>query len=66
MAETLPDHRYISTSCLHALLDGREDLHEYCQSDIGAAEQPKMPGTCKFCDSRCKCPCHPIARKEDT
>ena len=52
-------HDYLSTGCLHGdlvLPDGRTG-HEYCQGDTGAAGA-KVPAVCKFCPSKCACPCH--------
>src|SRR5574342_116463 len=52
-------HTYLSTACLHAVLDGRVELHRYCQTggtrwDGGT----KTAATCKWCESRCTCVCH--------
>ena len=44
-------HRYLSTACLHG-------EHVYCVSEQGQAGA-KKPATCKFCDARCVCVCHP-------
>lgn len=52
-------HHYLSTGCLHGdqiLPDGRTG-HQYCQGDTGHAGS-KVPAVCKFCRSKCKCPCH--------
>lgn len=53
----LREHVYFSTACQHALRDEREDLHDYCSSEVGQSG-PKTPGRCKFCESRCQCACH--------
>jgi hypothetical protein len=50
-------HKYLSTSCLHAMEPGREALHAYCQADTGLCGS-KTPGRCKFCDACCMCRCH--------
>jgi hypothetical protein len=45
------EHRhYLSTSCVHG-------DHAYCQGDTGAAGA-KTAARCKFCPSKCVCPCH--------
>lgn len=44
-------HHYLSTGCLHG-------EHVYCASEQGQAGT-KKPATCKFCDARCMCTCHP-------
>ncbi len=45
-------HRlYYSTSCRHG-------QHEHCRSATALAGNAKKPGTCKWCPSRCICPCH--------
>jgi hypothetical protein len=55
-------HEYLSTSCLHAAIDGKPGLHDYCGSKAGMAAGgetwAKAPAQCKFCDSRCTCACH--------
>lgn len=43
-------HVYLSTGCLHG-------EHDYCASMVGVAGT-KRPAQCKFCESRCICPCH--------
>ncbi len=46
-------HRwYFSTSCRHT-------EHEHCRSTVSAHGGTKKPGTCKWCPTRCLCPCHP-------
>ena len=55
------EHRYLSTACLHG-------IHEHCQAKVNLEGEPKLPGTCKWCGSRCVCdyvapdgtPCHPL------
>lgn len=49
--EEPPTHRYLSTACLHG-------DHIYCTMDQGM-NGAKKPATCKFCDARCVCACHP-------
>lgn len=44
-------HVYLSTACLH-------DFHEHCQAPVNLQGDPKIAGTCKWCSSRCVCPCH--------
>lgn len=44
-------HVYLSTSCLH-------EKHDYCAAMFGASGAGKRPAECKFCGSRCVCPCH--------
>ncbi|MEU6057965.1 hypothetical protein [Streptomyces sp. NPDC047097] len=45
------EHRwYLSTSCIH-------DEHDYCKGDTGKAGA-KKPAECKWCPSKCACPCH--------
>lgn len=46
-----PEHRYLSTSCLHG-------QHHYCASNTGL-NGAKTPAQCKFCDAPCICHCHP-------
>lgn len=50
-------HNYLSTACLHALEQGREDLHDYCKADTGQAGA-KKPAQCKWCNAACMCSCH--------
>ena len=61
IADDLDRHRsghvYLSTSCLHAELDPRPELHDYCAGTAGSCGT-KEPARCKFCPSRCVCPCH--------
>lgn len=48
------DHvMYLSTACLH-------DEHEHCNSSVAIDGGPKQAGKCKFCESRCVCPCHKV------
>lgn len=54
-------HRYLSTSCWHALQPGldsadAESLHAYCRSMVRQDGNGKRPGVCKFCGSICACP----------
>lgn len=54
------NHLYLSTSCLHAVLDGRDELHVYCQEHTGISGA-KTPAQCKWCDrphGKCICTCH--------
>lgn len=51
-------HRYLSTACLHG-------EHVYCASDQGQ-QGPKKPATCKFCEARCSCVCHPWSQTVTT
>lgn len=44
-------HVYLSTACLHG-------EHEYCQGAVTREGEEKIPGKCKFCDSKCCCVCH--------
>lgn len=50
-------HPYLSWACWHALADGDETLHGYCQNKDGQAG-PKIPARCKWCPSPCSCTCH--------
>ena len=50
-------HAYLSTSCLHG-------EHGYCQSHTGLSGA-KTPSQCKFCGSRCQCPCHRSTTAEE-
>lgn len=45
------DHVYLSTACLHG-------HHAHCQCEVNLAGEPKEPGRCKWCESRCICECH--------
>lgn len=45
-----PVHVYLSTGCFH-------DRHDYCAAMTGQ-QGAKRPAICKFCPSRCICPCH--------
>ena len=45
-----PPHTYLSTGFHHG-------QHDYCQATEGQAG-PKDPGKCKWCPSKCVCPCH--------
>jgi hypothetical protein len=52
-------HRYLSTACLHATEPGREDLHQYCQTDAKRYDGvDKIAATCKWCEAPCICDCH--------
>ena len=53
-----PRHTYLSTACLHAQQEGREELHEYCRCKTTLDGEPKIPGTCKWCGAPCICGCH--------
>lgn len=61
----MTEHLYLSTACHHALNDearsveSRKELHAYCQNDQGQAGQ-KKPAECKWCQAKCKCPCHRV------
>lgn len=44
-------HRYLSTSCLHG-------GHDHCEGEMNQKGETKVPKTCKYCTSRCVCPCH--------
>lgn len=50
-------HMYFSTSCLHALHDGRIELHEHCAGTVGTCGD-KHPARCKYCVATCQCMCH--------
>jgi hypothetical protein len=65
------EHDYLSTHCLHAVLDQRSELHGLCSADRlagqtvphGRAQARPMeiqrnPAQCKHCGSRCVCWCH--------
>lgn len=43
---------YLSTACRH-------EKHQHCRSTTAADGAAKEPGTCKFCDAKCICYCHP-------
>lgn len=50
-------HVYLSTACLHAVLEKRRELHKQCgqlQHERGDETAPH----CKHCDAPCVCPCH--------
>lgn len=43
---------YLSTACRH-------EEHKHCRSTTTGDGASKEPGTCKFCDAKCICYCHP-------
>lgn len=47
-----PHTDYLSTACRH-------EKHQHCRSTTAADGTTKEPGTCKFCDAKCICYCHP-------
>lgn len=51
-------HHYLSTACLHAEMNSDPELHKHCQGLTNLQDEPKIPGTCKWCSSKCVCPCH--------
>lgn len=53
------EHVYLSTSCLHAVEPGREDLHDECKTNERRYDgSHKYPAECKHCAAPCICPCH--------
>lgn len=54
--ECCSPHIYLSTSCFHG-------NHTYCQNETGLIGT-KIPGECKFCHSKCICPCHRETEEE--
>ncbi len=51
-------HLYWSTSCLHAITDHQDELHQHCRSAVNIHGGTKKPGTCKHCPGVCLCTCH--------
>ena len=52
-------HSYLSTACLHAVIDRRPELHTHCQTNtIRPDGSPKVAAQCKWCAARCACDCH--------
>lgn len=47
-----PHTDYLSTACRH-------EVHKHCRSATASDGAIKEPGTCKFCDAKCICWCHP-------
>jgi hypothetical protein len=58
------EHVYLSTACLHAQVDGRPELHDYCEGMTGV-NGVKRPAQCKWCEARCTCDCHGRATASD-
>lgn len=51
------DHVYLSTSCRHAITDGRPELHDDCQVTAPRHDgSTKVGAKCKHCTSVCVCP----------
>lgn len=58
-------HKYLSTACLHAVIDPRPELHEECETSATRWDgTPKVATQCKYCETRCLCPCHGKASAE--
>lgn len=60
---TASGHLYLSTACLHAVLDDNPDLHDYCATDSRRYDGThKIAASCKFCEppgsGKCVCLCH--------
>ena len=51
-------HLYLSTHCLHAVLDNDDSLHERCNAEELAPGVPRQPAQCKHCAGECLCWCH--------
>lgn len=58
-AEEADVHDYLSTACHHG-------VHDHCRSATSIDGGTKEPGTCKFCDAKCRCDCHPWSAVETT
>jgi hypothetical protein len=47
-------HSYLSTACLHM-------QHNDCLRNVNAKTgMAKKPGSCKYCEAPCHCPCHQL------
>ena len=53
-----PRHLYLSTHCLHAVLNNDGTLHERCEATELAPGVPRKPSQCKHCAAACLCWCH--------
>lgn len=51
-------HLYLSTHCLHAVLDSDGTLHDRCEAEELAPGVPRNPSQCKHCGEPCLCWCH--------